>query len=114
MLTGSLVNHLMSNNGSTTPEVGMGATELSYTDRHAGTVVEVRSPTTLVFQADKVTRTDTNGMSECQSYSYEPNPAGAKVVYTLRRNGKWVQKGASMNGPALALGVRREYHDFSF
>lgn len=116
MQTGSLVNLLMAQSGNPTPTVGMGATMLHWTDREAGTVVEV-SPNgkRLVVQEDTATRTDKNGMSDCQSYSYEPNPNGSKTAYTLRRNGRWVMEGESMRtGRGLRLGTRDKHYDFSF
>jgi hypothetical protein len=39
--TGSLVNHIYSRSTPVEPEVGMGATRLSWTDRHPATVTEV-------------------------------------------------------------------------
>jgi hypothetical protein len=96
------------------PEVGMGATVCSYTDRKAYTVVEVWHAL-VVVQEDRAIRTDTNGMSECQSYRYEANPEGVKLTFTLRRDGRWVLKGESLKGGAvLNLGDRNAYHDYSF
>jgi hypothetical protein len=53
----------------------MGATVLMYSDRHAGTIVEVCGKR-LMWQADTASRTDKNGVSDAQSYSYERNPKG--------------------------------------
>lgn len=38
--TGSLINHIMSNTVSSEIKVGMGATFLSWTDRHPGTLID--------------------------------------------------------------------------
>lgn len=108
--TGSLMNHLMSRSAGDA-EVGMGATILFWTDRHAGTVTYV-SPSGLTCQVreDAVARTDSNGMSECQTYEYTPDPDGR--LWTFRRGLKgW--RGVN-KGPGLVLGERRHYHDFSF
>ena len=95
--------------------VGLGATELGYTDRYPFTVVEILTPRMVVVQADKFSRTDDNGMSECQDYEYMANPEGEKVTITRRKNGKWVQKGSgSKDGRAFSVGRRRKYHDYSF
>jgi hypothetical protein len=113
--THSLVNNIYAHSRQPKPEVGMGATELLYTDRHACTIVEVVNDKTIVVQADNSRRTDSNGMSECQSYEYSPNPNAPKVTVTLRKNGRWVRKGEGMkNGTTFAVGGRDEYHDYSF
>lgn len=53
--------------------------------------------------------TDDNGMSECQSYTYEQNPEGTERAFYRCADGSY-QHGSVR----LALGVRREYYDFSF
>jgi hypothetical protein len=114
MTTGSMMNHLMGNSTPATPEVGMGATQLCGSDRHAYTVIEVLSPKKIRVQADKATRTDKNGMSEQQKYTFAPNPEGSVVTLTLRKNGCWIAQGESIKGIRYALGYRSEYHDYSF
>ncbi len=109
MRYGSLINHLHSNGaGDVAVKVGDGATELMWTDRHAYTVVAVKSAKTIVVQRDKVKRTDTNGMSECQSYAYESDPNGELVTLRMTKRG-WSYKGRKFR-----IGARDEYHDFSF
>lgn len=114
--TGSLINHLMSGSRDAPPEVGMGATVLMWTDRHAATIVEVVSPTKIRVREDKAIRTDSNGMSESQSYRYEPGPETCVPrTFTLRKNGAWVRLGEPMKGGLrLAVGHRSTYHDYSF
>jgi len=93
------------------PIVGMGCTLVYHSDRSPATVVEVKSPTTIVIQEDKYTRTDNNGMSENQSYTYESDASGIKHTVILRKDGSWkVWK----EGTFVSLGDRRKYHDFSF
>lgn len=115
---GSLVNAVMrqSNDPTLVPEVGMGATILMWTDRHAATVTHVSSSKkTIQVTTDKARRTDGNGMSEVQSWEYTPDPDGVVHTYTLRQNGRWVLRGEDMfKGRGLLLGGRDEYHDFSF
>ena len=98
------------------PEPGMGATVLMYTDRHAATIVRVsRDRRTVWVARDTATRTDTNGMSESQTYAYTPGDWTQTACYTLRKNGRWVEKGVPMRGtPRLLLGHRRTYFDYSF
>jgi hypothetical protein len=114
MRVGSLTNLLEGNVTGTVPTVGQGATRLMWTDRKAGTIVEVNGKR-LVFQEDTATRADHNGMSESQQYTYAPDPQGHTVVYTLRKNGAWVREGQPFQtGERLGIGYRDHYHDYSF
>jgi hypothetical protein len=98
------------------PTVGMGATILMFSDRHAATVIDVGPKAKwITIQEDKAIRTDKNGMSESQDYRYEPNPAAAVQTFTLRKNGTYVSQGSSMrSGTIVRVGARDNYHDFSF
>lgn len=112
--TGSLHNMLISGSRMDVPQVGMGATILYWTDRHACTITEVSKSGKFVrVVEDKAIRTDSNGMSDCQSYRYEPGE-GSPRTFTLRKNGAWVEQGSSMRGTRLAIGARRHYYDYSF
>lgn len=99
-----------------TPEVGMGATIVMYSDRYAATITYVGKKGALVIvKRDHAKRTDDNGMSECQSYEYSPDKDAGPRIFTLRKSGRWVEQGQpSKNGTGLSIGRRREYHDFSF
>lgn len=115
MHTNSLVNILMSNGDKPTPVVGMGCTRLAWTDRHAFTVVEVVNTKTIKVRQDHAKRIDTNGVSESQTYEYTADPNAPIITVTLRKNGRWVEKGESAkHGTAYSIGSRNEYHDFSF
>ena len=112
--TGSLINNILSQT-TAIPEVGMGATLLGWSDRYPATIVEVAPNGKKVgIQEDDFKRTDNNGMSEMQEYEFTPNTSRTIVYYTLRKNGRWVRKGESMNGASLQIGQRRAYYDFSF
>ena len=99
--------------------VGMGATVMGYTDRRAATVIAV-SPSghKVTVRLDKATRTDTNGMSEDQTYDYAPDPEGEVKVFYRDRNyriaGEKHGYGNRAKGGRLMLGCRRSYHDYSF
>jgi hypothetical protein len=111
---GSFFNTVMNNTAPAEPEVGMGATLLLWSDRHAGTIVAVNGKT-LKWQRDRAIRTDDHGMSDAQGYRYEPNPQAEVETYTLRKNGRWVKAGTPMKGGlTLLVGARHEYYDFSF
>ncbi len=85
--TGSLINYLMGNN-TTLPEVGKGATVLSWSDRYAYEVMSVsKDLKTIIIQEYLPERIDKNGMSECQDYKYEKlNGRDETIVW---RNNKW-------------------------
>ena len=125
--TGSLVNHLYARGvkGQPTPEVGMGATLLSHTDRHAATITSVetiRGKTYITVQEDKSYRTDKNGMSECQDYEYSRDPNGCKQTFRTDKNGMWervyfnevTKRWKKTDCGGLRIGSRNTYHDFSF
>ena len=128
MKYGSFHNNLYSRstNGQPEPEVGMGATILMYSDRHAATItkVETHKNTILIeVQEDHSKRTDNNGMSECQSYSYTPNPKGSKSLFRFNtKTQKWdyvvvnpeTDRLCKSNGCGLIIGKRMEYYDYSF
>lgn len=93
------------------PEVGMGCTEILWSDRHAFTVIEVTKSRDGVIrrckvQADKAIRTDNNGMSDCQSYRFERDPNGGILELKLTKKG-WNHKGTK-----FSMGTRDEHYDF--
>jgi hypothetical protein len=110
-LAGSLFNRLQEHSAYQKPEVGMGATQLMYTDRLPFTITRVSdSGKTFWAKEDVATRTDSNGISECQSWEFTPDPNAPEVE--VRWTGKgWKRKGHSS---FFAIGKRERYHDFSF
>ena len=106
--TGSLMNHVMSRSHVNTPKVGMGATILMWTDRKACTIVKV-TPTQIHVQEDKATRTDSNGMSESQTYNYERDQQAPVLVFRLTKRGY-----RNNCGNGISIGHRAAYHDYSF
>lgn len=126
---GSLMNHIDSRSvrGEPEPYIGMGASILMWSDRHAGSIVEVFKKKDIVYiavQEDNAVRVDKNGMSESQEYEYSPNPNGAiryyrkmppygfwQAVYINPKSGRFnVLKG----GGGVKIGVRDHYYDYSF
>lgn len=98
------------------PKVGDGATICFFSDCRAATVIKVSpSGKTVWVQKDNYFRTDSNGMSEDQEYRFERDPEGAIYEFTLRANGRFIQRHHTMrSGTALAVGYRYCYYDFSF
>ncbi len=103
------------------PEVGMGATIIYWSDREPATITEVSKDFKKVWIVqDDAKRTDSNGASEDQRYEYTSKPRFTEegedtaILYTLRKNGRYVRKGDTMNGNSILIGRRRKYHDYSF
>lgn len=105
--------------GAPTPVVGMGATILMWSDRHAATIrlidhfktgARAGQVKAVWVTEDQAIRIDNNGMSENQTYEYLPQADGPYKKFTLRKNGRFVDSG----GTTLAVGYRNEYHDYSF
>jgi len=118
--TGSLVNHVMSKSG-TKPEVGKGATELLWSDRHAYFVNEVSKDgkECVIERADAV-RIDKNGMSECQDYKYLRKDDADQITLRYRYD-QWMRKDwdeieekFAYTKIKIKFGFMQEYYDFSF
>ena len=110
--TGSIFNHIMSC-GDTKPEVGKGATELLWTDRHAYFVdwVSEDGKECKIQRADAV-RIDGQGMSDDQEYRYD-RIEGAGHYHLRFTYGKWRDK-ETKKVFRIQFGYMREYYDFSF
>jgi hypothetical protein len=121
--TGSLVNHMYSRMtiGAPEPTVGMGVTMLSWTDRDAGTIVEVNDKKRYIaVTEDSKTRIDNNGISESQQYEFTAVMDGYRNYYRKDRKGQWRRCYFNNNGRlvfgtgGLIIGHRESYYDFSF
>jgi hypothetical protein len=111
-MVGSLINRVMQRCKQPNPEVGMGITIYSYSDRSAGTITEVsKSGKSFVFQYDEAIRIDKNGMSDCQDYEYRQKPESQRYKAYKTKQGQWkIRK----DGRVVGLGYRNFYHDYSF
>lgn len=109
----SVVNKIMANRKTKLePRIGMGVTVIHYSDRQAGTVVDVHlSGKKFYITLDKVTRVDDRGMSDAQDYIYEPQPHGPVIEVWLNKHGQWKTR---KTGYPVSLGHKDYYHDYSF
>lgn len=126
---GSVNNRIAENMMMPKPEIGMGVTELCYTDRHPFEVIAILNDKRIKVREMTAERTDTNGMSDCQKYNYVPNPDG-EVKTLVLRNGKWrdlvKEYDNDENGRLIEVETRRlgcngwligraeKYYDYSF
>lgn len=122
---GSVHNRIMENSVTKEPiTIGMGATLISYSDRHAATVVgiEQKGKTTIIkVQQDHAKRIDKNGMSESQNYVFTPNKEAYVHIFKKTGDKPFVECRANEKtgrlvkcGGGILLGHRDEYYDFSF
>lgn len=113
-MNGGLYNRIYEGMKNTPePKVGMGVTEMCYTDRHAYTIVNILSKTRIEVTHDTVKRIDKNGMSDAQEYEYTSNYDGHRKILRLNKKGQWKKVG-SPNGNTYVLGMRKEYYDYSY
>jgi hypothetical protein len=108
---GSLQNLLAGNARSAEPVVGEGATIIWWSDRFPATVERVSpSGKTAWLREDRSIRLDSHGMSDSQSYRFEPDPAGRESVAKRKRDGRWKTTG----GQVVQFGSRSRFLDYSF
>ena len=103
------------------PKIGIGVTLIGWTDRYAGTIIDI-SGGVITVQEDIATRTDANGPSEDQTYKYAPDPNGMQHFYQLKDSkwepvewndlrGVWVSK---QSGYPIQIGQRDQFYDYSY
>jgi len=92
-------------------KIGMGCTEILWSDREPYTVIEILAKNKIMVQADKAIRTDKNGASECQEYDFERNPNGTTYILTNSKKHGWHIAGTER---VFVMDYREKYYDFSF
>lgn len=128
--TSSVINHLYSRMtvDAPAPKVGMAATILSWSDRHAATVTEVselcgaRWLYEIRVVEDKVIVTSGSTHNGSATFAYSTNPAGVANIYRMNRKTRAWVKGYinqdtgkfKMGQGGLILGCRDHYVDPSF
>ena len=128
--TNCLVNHLYSRmtKGAPTPVVGMGATILGWTDRHAATITSVNELKSKKWMYEIEVQRDSKKVISgsihdgSADFFYTPNIEGSKDIYRMDRNtGKWINgyinpetKRFIKLGGSLIIGFRESYIDPSF
>lgn len=105
------------------PTKGMGATLLTWSDRHAATVIDYdKRQGRITIQLDHALRTDKNGNSPDQEYEYHPNAKGITYNFKMDPQGKWRQclqnistgRWVMSGDLGLIVGDRSQYHDYSY
>lgn len=112
---GSLQNRLEERAKMPAPKVGMGATEMCWSDRHAYEIVEVKDARHITVRKLDYKRIDNNGMSEMQTYEYTSNEDNPKATLFLTKKGEWRERiGRELGCYRWVIGHAEEYYDFSF
>lgn len=96
------------------PELGMGATENCWSDRHAYTIVGILKGGEIMVQRDAATVIKGSTQDGSAEYKYEADPNGATRILTKRTDGRWRAKGDSKKGNTYTLGIRNEHRDPHF
>ena len=109
---GSLQNAMYDQTRSKVPEIGMGVTEVMYSDRHPYTITAILSAKRIQVKADIATRIDKLGMSDCQTYKYEADNNAPAITLFLNKFGRWKRLGDAQ-GSTYLIGEREEYYDFT-
>lgn len=108
MQKGSFLNRLLERDTETIPEIGMGATELCYSDREPYTVIEIIAKNKIKVQADNYEPADKELMSN--NWICTPNPEG-KIETLIKTKKGWKRLGGCTY---FRLGIRERYYDYSF
>ncbi len=108
------------------PEVGIGVTELLYTDREVYTIINVsKSGKVITIQEDECTLLNQDELefhvggfaAHCSNQSQQrweckPNPNGKIMKASLRKDGIFRIKGCTSSGKLVE--GRHKFHDFNF
>lgn len=107
-LYGSLQNRLMEGKQDIIPEVGMGATELSYTDRNPYTIIKVITNNKIIVQEDSCE----NIGEVCYDNKWRifPNPNGQIKTLIQTKKGWKEFKGCTR----FIIGSRDKHFDYEF
>ena len=111
---GSLQNRLLER-GKSSEElyIGMGATELMYTDRHAYEVIAIKDNRHVTVRKLDARRTDYHGISECQEYEYTSNQNNPTAELFKTKQARWVERIGRRYGSTFVLGFAEEYYDYT-
>lgn len=99
------------------PHVGMGITEVLYSDREPYEIIEVIDDRHIVIRKYDAIRIDKNGaFTEDQEYSYVSNPNNEVKKLFLTKNGVWKERldKRRLGCNKFYVGKAEKYFDYSF
>jgi anionic cell wall polymer biosynthesis LytR-Cps2A-Psr (LCP) family protein len=93
------------------PEVNMPVTINYYSDRRAATITKIIDAKKIEVRFNEVVCMDYYK----SEYDVLPNLMGGELIFTKRKNGRWVVDGQpAKNGTGLSLGIHDHFIDPSF
>lgn len=113
---GSFQNRIYERTENPEPEVGMGVTEIMYSDRNPWEIIEIKDDRHITVRALDWKRVDSWGMSEAQEYEYTSNPENRTKNLFLTKQGQWKER-IGRNGlgvTVFTIGRAERYYDFTF
>jgi hypothetical protein len=116
MQFGSVINEVMAE-AKSTPKVGDGATILSWSDRHAGTVIAIEKTGEIKVQQDTAKVVSGSPHDGSAVYEYERNPEGTVLTFKAVSRGKdkgKIRENGRKDGRSVIFGRREEYFDPHF
>lgn len=109
--TGSLINEIMWHTiNNIKPYIGMGATEVLWSDRHAYEVVKINDDKHIVVRRMNAINKGGFGSND---WELKSDPDGNLVFLTRYKDG-WFMKNGRYKGNKFSLGYSCEYYDWSF
>lgn len=106
------INQALTSATNLVPVVGMPASICSLSDRHPATVIAVNKSgkklTVRKCEWKVISGSEHDGSAQ---YEYSEDPEGAEYVFSLRKDGRWVEEKGSNR---LSLGHRSRYYDPHF
>ena len=113
---GSSQNRLEEQSVGAKPEIGMGVTEMMYSDRAPYEIIAIKDDRHITVRAMGYKRIDNNGFSEIQEYEYDSNPNGYVCDLFKTKRGVWVRR-VGVRGvddsSGWFIGRAERYYDFS-
>lgn len=124
-MTANVISQVMHSQvvGAPAPKVGDGLSVCMWSDRHAGTVVEVINPNLVAFTEDDA-KADTTRPCPMghQNWILTPQPDGHRQHAMCHKDGRWYVAKLGKHGrytvskksTPVAMGQKSHYHDWSF
>jgi hypothetical protein len=98
-------------------EIGMGCSFGAGSDSYPATIVAIENNgKTIYVTNDSHTPKEGFDYYSNQVYDYSTNWDAPRTCYTLRKNNRYIRKGAKMKDYwcGIGIGIRRHYHDPHF
>lgn len=92
VIGGSLQNRLIERQRGMKPQIGMGVTQILWSDRYPFEVVAIKDTRHITVREMNAKLISGSWMDECQEYEYESNENGRTFDLFLTNKGRWVAR----------------------